>query len=509
VSIQSGREIDVTGDDRRASWGALVAPAIVFVALSVAITFPLVLRLSTGVPHDLGDPLLSASILWWNAHVTPLTAPWWHGSWFHPESGSLAFSDHRLGASLFASPLQWLGVTPVAAANLTLLASFALSALAAFVLVLELTGRSDAALVSGLAFGFNPYRMAHIEHLELLLAFALPLALWTLHRYERSGRARWLIALVVMLVWLGLCSSYYLLFFGVLGSSWVVWFLRWRDWRRWVAVASAYAAAALILAPVYVRLAAIHRQYGFSRGVDEIALYGADVTSFVTASPMIALWGWTASLNGPERQTFPGVGIAVLAMAGAVVAAASREVVRDRLSRVARVFAGLAMAALLLGSAAWLFGPFHVDFGSVRLLSVDVFFKPLSVSLLAATLGLGFSARLRDARCRRSLLAFYGLAAALLVLLSLGPRPKLLGVPILYQPPYSWLMVLPGFADGVRVPARFTMLAVLALSVAAGLGYLRWRPRSIPPAAWLTIILVVIAADTWPHPFPIAEAPRR
>jgi len=65
------------------------------------------------VPHDLGDPLLSAWILWWNAHHLPFVGAWWDGLSFYPGHGSLAFSDHRVGLSLIAGPVQWLGGTPI------------------------------------------------------------------------------------------------------------------------------------------------------------------------------------------------------------------------------------------------------------------------------------------------------------------------------------------------------------------------------------------------------------
>src|SRR5688572_16118710 len=100
--------------------GALAAG---YSVLTLVFTFPLILQLSSVVPHDLGDPLLSTAILWWNAHVLPFTERWWNGFAFYPASGFLAMSDHRLGESLIATPLQWLGFSPVEAYNLTLLAT--------------------------------------------------------------------------------------------------------------------------------------------------------------------------------------------------------------------------------------------------------------------------------------------------------------------------------------------------------------------------------------------------
>src|SRR5262249_53182289 len=116
-----------------ARFAALAAFAwfVAYAALALAMTYPLVLHIGTRVPHDLGDPLLSTVVLWWNAHRVPLTAAWWDGSFFFPGNGAIAFSDHRLGVSLIATPLQWAGLGPLAAYNLTLLGTFPLCALAA------------------------------------------------------------------------------------------------------------------------------------------------------------------------------------------------------------------------------------------------------------------------------------------------------------------------------------------------------------------------------------------
>src|SRR3979490_1280949 len=63
-------------------------------------------QLSTAVPHDLGDPLLSTWILWWNAHHVPFFGGWWDGLSFYPGHGALSFSDHRVGLELIAGPVQ-------------------------------------------------------------------------------------------------------------------------------------------------------------------------------------------------------------------------------------------------------------------------------------------------------------------------------------------------------------------------------------------------------------------
>src|SRR5213080_1287508 len=128
-------------------WRPFAWALAAYSALAIALTFPLVLHLSSVVPHDIGDPLLSTAILWWNAHVLPFTTTWWNGFAFYPAPGSMAFSDPRLGESLLATPMQWLGCGPVTAYNLTLLATFPLCALAAHWLGFVVTGRHDAAAI--------------------------------------------------------------------------------------------------------------------------------------------------------------------------------------------------------------------------------------------------------------------------------------------------------------------------------------------------------------------------
>src|ERR1051325_8146529 len=153
------------------------AAALFYTALSLIATFPLVLHMRSALPHDLGDPSLSASLLWWNAHVLPLTERWWNGFAFVPAEGMLAFSDHRLGLGIIATPLQWLGAGPITAYNVVFLLTYPLCALGGYALGFVLTRRHDAAFLCGLTYGFNPFRVAHVGHIEMLAAFAMPAAL--------------------------------------------------------------------------------------------------------------------------------------------------------------------------------------------------------------------------------------------------------------------------------------------------------------------------------------------
>lgn len=496
------------GTSQRRSWPTLVSAFVAYAALAVAITFPLVLNLSSRLPKDLGDPLLVASILSWNAQVMPLTQEWWNGFGFFPSTGMMAFSDHFLGASLIASPLQWLGCSPITAYNLTLLASFPLSAIAAHALALTLTGRHDAAFVCGLAYGFNPYRVAHIEHLELLLAFGMPAALAALHLYAGTRRVKWLMVFSAALTLQVLSASYYAVFFTVLLGLWTLWFIRPQAWRAVIAMVAAAGVAALAVSPIIIGYQQIHGRYNLTRDFfNEVVEYSADLSSFVTASPLSALWGWTATLNGGERQLFPGLTITVLAVAGVILLRRSYPAGRDRLAMVSAFCWVMAAGLAAIAVSARVTGPWDLDWGWLTV-SGTAPHKTLSLSAALAIVAIALSPTMRAEFRVRSTLAFYLVAAAILFLCSLGPRPALLGEQILYEPPYAWLMRLPFFGDAVRVPARFGMLAILALSVAGSLAFNRLALARRSRAAVLLLVITGIVAEGWMRGLPLPITPQ-
>lgn len=475
----------------------LFAVTLCYTALALLVTWPLVVHLRSGLPGGQGDPLLTTSILWWNAHVTPLTDRWWNGFAFGAAPGTLAFSDHRLGLSLIATPLQWLGADAGTAYNLTFLATYPLCALAGYALGFTLTRRHDAAFICGLAYGFNPFRVAHIGHLELLAGFAMPVALAALHMYRRDPGPKWIGAFAAALLVQGLCGTYYIVFFAVVLALWTVWFVRWSEWRVAAVVAGAYAATALVLLPIAVPYAAIHRHYGFSRLLGEVETFSADITSIAHGSPLLRVWSFTAVDSNVERQIFPGLSIVVLALAGLFLALRRSPPDDGRWRRVATASLLAACAAELVSLSWTLFGSWQLAIGSTTLVKVTDSYKPASWAVLALAVAAATRPALRAAWSRRSVLAFYALAAAFLFVCALGPTPRFFGEQVLTRPPYEWLMTLPFVGTTVRAPARFAMLMILALSAAAAVSLDRLRLTPRQRRAIVIVAAAGIIADGW------------
>jgi hypothetical protein len=479
-------------------------------AITVALTWPLAVSLGDLVPEDLGDPLLTSLILWWNAQQLPFTDAWWSGTFFFPGTESLALSDHRVGLGLFTTPLIWLGASPLTAYDITFLLTWWLSAAAAYALVWTLTANRAAAFIGGLIFGFNPFRAGHLAHLELLASYWLPVILIALHQWLATRRGVWLVALSVALLLQALTSGYYFFFMAVFVALWLLWFARGLTRRDYAALVFALAAPLIALAPVLWHYRQAHSAMGLRRSIDDIQLFSADVTGWLTAPERLALWNTPDAWRRPEGELMPGLVAVLLVVTGAVFAWRSVSTVRIPavVTWLRRVLLVVGVAEVGVAILPWFVGPIAFTVAGIHV-STRGQDKPLAVAFLCAVVWLATSRRFVAAFVARSRFAYYVLVTGVMFVLTLGPEGRLMGHPVLYKAPYAWLMLLPGFADSFRAPSRFAMLAVLALSVAAGLALVRLAPRVSPPARGVATaaIIAAIIAESWIHPIPLSPAP--
>src|SRR4051812_780387 len=124
-----------------------------FFALAIAATYPLIRSPGHTLVGGLGDPLLTAWTLAWDAdRFRHGLRGIWDAPSFFPYRHTLLYSDHLLGVAVFTAPVQWLTRNPILAYNAAYIASAVLSGSGMYVLARELTGRRDAALVAGVMY---------------------------------------------------------------------------------------------------------------------------------------------------------------------------------------------------------------------------------------------------------------------------------------------------------------------------------------------------------------------
>jgi hypothetical protein len=289
-----------------------VAAACCYVAITLALFRSLLPVIGTQVYADLGDNVLNTAILAWNAKVIPLTSAWWNFPSFAPLPGVTAWTEHLLGAYPLTSPIIWITGNAVLAYNSLMLVCFALNATCAFLLIREVTGSSIAAFVGGLAFAFAPYQAEHVSHVQVLMAFGMPLALYGLHSYRRARTRTALVWFAVGWFSVLLSNAYMIVFFPILLTLWCVWFLRGDESRAWVRILRVAIVTSLPVVPLlwgyYVRQAA----YGFVRGYPEIRSMSAHVTGLMGISHRAVLWKGLLPDTFDEGALFPGLTISIL-----------------------------------------------------------------------------------------------------------------------------------------------------------------------------------------------------
>jgi F5/8 type C domain len=394
-----------------------------------------------------GDPVLNAWILGWGAdRLAHGFAGLWTAPLFYPYPDTLAYSEHLLGISIPLAPLQWATGNPVLVYNVAFIASFALSGAGMYLLARELTGRRDAAFLAGLAFMWCPYRAPQMTHLQVLTSGWMPVALWGLHRYFRTG-SRWALTTFVLAFLLqGLSNGYFLFFLAVpvvLVSAVELVRARGRVLAHLAHLLVAAAIIGLVMAPVAAAYLRVKREQGLSRSRGDAVQFSAMPADYAHVSHHPRLWARFLPIGEPEKELFPGLVVLLLALC--------------------------------------------------TLLSARAPAAQRPPPLIPA---------------RQTLVLYTAIAAAGFIL-SLGPEPAVWRGTRLPTGPYGWLMaIVPGF-DGLRVPSRFATVVYLALAVLAAAGATRLLTRLATwPARAVTVLLgLAIVGEGYAGPLALERMP--
>jgi hypothetical protein len=282
-----------------------------YTVTTIAMTWPLVLRLGSAVPGDPADPGDYWAYywdLWWvkkallERHTSPYFTPYVH----HPAGSVLYFHSLMLFPSLLALPVvTTLGLT--AAYNFVVFLAFVGSGYGAYRLALEVLGTVDApegrafvargaAFLGGLVFTFNGYHFARLlGHLDLASYQWLPFyALFLLRAARRDGWRDPLLAAAFFAA-TALTNWYYAAFLGLFTLLVVARIALEPGIGRWRSAARVLAApllAAVVLAPVLWPMLDLGRRMGGVPDIaDDVRRYSADLLAFVVPTPLHSLWG--------------------------------------------------------------------------------------------------------------------------------------------------------------------------------------------------------------------------
>lgn len=536
------------------AWGAFAF----FLACALVTTWPLATGITRTIPWDHGDALLICWILGWNAHLflralmgePSALLGIWHSNIFYPEHYTLAYSETMLAPALQVLPIYALTDNLVLGYNVLFLASYVLSGLGMYLFVREVTGDWRAGLVAGAIYGFMPYRVEQGPHLQVLSSQWMPFALYGFRRWFDTRRGRPLVGAAAAIVTQNLTCGYYMIFFAPFVPAYVLWEVarrgRWRDWRMWGALSAAGAAIAIVTIPSMWPYIALKRLHHFERGLGESVSFSADVMAWFTAPSYLNAWGSRLDFYPVgEGHLFPGVLALALSAVGALAGllAAWRTVHRRRgvmsddclvtaadppSGRARDVASGVGgvphragpwryalNAAAVAGAAVAL-----VHGAGLLLLLVGInrifwfagqkFSLDPAPILLLKTLA-GAVATLLAPAWRRAVGTWLAQPAGFFLAcgfaawwLSLGPDPHTYGHSLGIFGPYRWIFEWVPGATGLRVPARFAMVAMIFVAALAGLGTRRLLPRRGGVAAGVALSLaVLVVAESAAVPLPV------
>jgi len=430
---------------------ALEAAAVLgaFLALTCLVTYPLVWQIGRST-LDTGDSLFNGWVLGWvSDRLRHGGAGMFDAPILYPYAYTLAYSESLLGLAIFVAPVYWLTGNTLLTHNVAVVLSFVLAGSGMYVLARSLTGRRDAAMIAALAFAFCPYRRVQIPIVQMLMSGWMPIAIWTLRSYFQSGRRAWLGGFVAAVVIQSLTSVYFPFFLAIpILVVIAAELLRGAMPARRAALdlAMACGLAVALLAPV----ARVH----------QLALRGQDSAAVAVPSHVAYGADLAAYLRVDPR-------IAVYRRVGAEPGSEGN------------LFPGATVLALV-GLALW---------PSRRNQPAD------------------WRARLRLLLGPRTQLV---VIAVIALILSLGPRPAILGHVIAERGPFAWLAAwTPGLA-ALRVPARFGMVVHLALAALAAYGAARLLVWIRPSRATAVAIALAVAvtAEGFGAPLPMQPLAR-
>jgi hypothetical protein len=311
-----------------------LAPLTGYVALTMAVYWPVVADPRSRILADKGDGAFYLWEMWWFPRaLLQGRNPFHTDAVFHPLGADLGFNTILAPVSLASWPLQKLFGLAMAA-NFVQLGAAVLTGLGMYLLARQAGAARFASFVAGALFAFTPYRMGqapghwNLNHTELLV-----FGLWALLRlYERPSRAR--AAVLGILLALTLWSDgYYSVFLAFGGLTVIGW--RWRETIRPEMVRRLGQAAlvtVLLASPLLVAMAGDLK----AGELDPIAgwggadAYAADVASWVTPPRDRRLLPDMLGSVDPilisgERLIFPTWTLLALGLAGAIWAGARRR----------------------------------------------------------------------------------------------------------------------------------------------------------------------------------------
>jgi hypothetical protein len=489
---------------------------LLFLALALLLTYPLLLNLGHGV-RDAGDPLLNSWILAWDVRKI-VHLDWkdfFDANIFYPYKKTLAYSEFLFTQSLFALPVLLISGNPILAHNVVLLLAFITSGFGMYLLAWHLTKSTAAGIIAGMIYAFSPFMFAHLSQLQVLSAGGIPLAFLFLLRFFSTDSYRDLFLFTLFYILQVLANGYYALYLTLFAALVIIYRgivqRKYSDKRFWLKLGTLILAAIIVTGPFFYQYLRVRQEMGFTRQGG----HSAKLVNFLASPPINRLYGNTAKFAlSPEGKLFPGAIALLMALVGLVFGLKFRmekaKQNRNQNQRTARVLLAvkIILDGLILFCLATIifltcFKEFRMPMGDNPAFSAHRLINPILILfvLLAARLIMARLSKKKIARLvvreGKDLLLYAGILI-LAFLLAFG-----------VQGPYYFLnKYVPGF-DGLRVASRFHIFVMFSLAVLAAFGVrsLLTKLKGWKKMVLASLIALLVLAEYVSIPIPVTKIP--
>ena len=463
-----------------------------FLALTIAVTWPLVLHLRDRVPgFYVADNYEYLWKIWWFKHTlidlgsSPLHAP----DIFYPQGFDLAHAELTPLHTIVGLPIT-LVWDEIITYNAFALLSFLLGGWATYRLVHYLTQNQWSAILAGTVFALSPYHVVRYGGIlpsmavEGLPVFFLGVELWL-----GEQRLRWAVLAALGYALSAWAYLYYAFALGLLGSVYILWRLRQlrssqntTDIRRGILIIGGLAL--LLLIPAIAPQIALGRSVSLAIPLEDVDFWSASLTDYVLPPGLHPWWGaWIrANLLGVPKE-YPQLGLEFVLGIGFISLLFALFGLRHSRHAAKSGFLLIALTAMVLSWGPRLHiarHPLLIPASQDSVAAFNTFLDRVGDSLPTSE-GYPFDEE-------------RGLAI---------PLPALL---------LRWL--IPPLA-GLRAWNRFALFVSFGVSVLAGLGYAAWaaqqpkkpkppgRNSALRPALKGMLVVALAVFELWPAAVPL------
>jgi hypothetical protein len=380
-----------------------------FAVLAMALTYPLVLHMTTHIPsEEILPPSIAEHWIW--------TWGFWFGKQVVDVKRWSFFTDvifYPRGVDLTYSVLFGLGLPVVVAVpfvrllglpltfNLFLFIAFIVAAYATFLLVRDLTQDKKAAFVAGFIFAFSPYQMARtLAHFGIMTSVVwIPLYILFFMRAIAVGHLHNLILSTVILSLTFFINPYYAIFLVLFSIIYTIYYIisNRSDAIKaflWTRLIPMWCFASLFSLPL-LWITLTHRGEDFLIYAPTLQVllwhalqHSADLLAFFVPSSHHSIWGdfvkpvyYSHFTGNPTEQTVY-IGYTVLILSVIAIVKAPKEQTRFWL------VSAVAFFVLSLGPFLHIYGKDTFELGGVSVWLPLPYYPMLFIPVLKAMRGL-------------------------------------------------------------------------------------------------------------------------